>query len=58
MADDEAPTEMWRMLLLAVLALLVAEVLLTRRLVQGGHEVIDDTTDQSLPDSPWAGASP
>jgi hypothetical protein len=41
MADDVAPTELWRVLLLAVLALLVAEVLLTRRLVQGGHEVVE-----------------
>lgn len=42
MADDESPTELWRMLLLAVLALLVAEILLTRRLVQGGHEAIEE----------------
>jgi hypothetical protein len=41
MADDVAPTELWRVLLLAVLAILVAEVLMTRRLVQGGHEVVD-----------------
>lgn len=43
MADDQSPTELWRTLLLAVLVLLVAEVLLTRRLVQGGHEAIEET---------------
>ncbi|MGE4004060.1 MAG: VWA domain-containing protein, partial [Planctomycetaceae bacterium] len=42
MADDQVPSEMWRMLLFGVLAMLIAEVLLTRRLVQGGHEAIED----------------
>ncbi len=42
MADEESPTDLWRLLLLGVLALLVGEVLLTRRLVQGGHEALED----------------
>ncbi len=43
MAEDEAPSELWRLLLLGVLLLLVAEVLMTRRLVQGGHEAVEET---------------
>jgi hypothetical protein len=38
---DESPTELWQYALLGVLALLVAEVLMTRRLVQGGHESVE-----------------
>ena len=44
MAEDEVPSELWRLLLLGVLLLLVGEVLLTRRLVRGGHEVIEERT--------------
>lgn len=42
MAEDEVPSELWRWLLLGVLLLLVSEVLMTRRLVRGGHEVIEE----------------
>ncbi len=42
MADEESPTDLWRLLMLGVLAMLVGEVLLTRRLVQGGHESLED----------------
>ena len=38
----EAPrTELWRLLMFAVLGLLVFETAMTRRLVQGGHETVD-----------------
>jgi hypothetical protein len=40
--QETAPSELWRWMLLIVLAILVGEVLLTRRLVQGGHESTDD----------------
>ncbi|QDU38655.1 hypothetical protein Mal4_29850 [Maioricimonas rarisocia] len=40
-AVESPPTEIWKFLLLAVLLLLVGEVAMTRRLVQGGHEAID-----------------
>ncbi|MEZ6054380.1 MAG: BatA domain-containing protein [Planctomycetaceae bacterium] len=46
MAEEEAPSELWRLLLLGVLLLLVAEVLMTRRLVQGGHEAIESPSTQ------------
>lgn len=39
---ESAPSELWRWLLLLVLGILVGEVLLTRRLVQGGHEATGD----------------
>ncbi len=51
MQEDESPTELWRWLLVAVLALLVGEVMLTRRLVQGGH-VLDDTAVADEPPEP------
>jgi hypothetical protein len=38
---DAPRRELWWLLLLGVLALLVGEVAMTRRLVQGGHEPID-----------------
>jgi Aerotolerance regulator N-terminal/von Willebrand factor type A domain len=38
---EASRTEMWRWLMFAVLALLAFEVVMTRRLVQGGHESID-----------------
>jgi len=40
--QETAPSELWRWLLLIVLAILVGEVLMTRRLVQGGHESVDE----------------
>jgi len=40
---DENPTEFWHLLLLVFLAILVAEVFMTRRLVRGGHTVLDDS---------------
>ena len=39
---DENPTEFWHLLILAFLGILVGEVFMTRRLVQGGHAVLDD----------------
>lgn len=38
---DASRTEMWWWLLLAILGMLVFEVVMTRRLVQGGHEALD-----------------
>lgn len=38
---EASRTEMWRWFMFAVLALLAFEVVMTRRLVQGGHESID-----------------
>lgn len=38
---DASRTEMWWWLMLAILAMLVFEVVMTRRLVQGGHEALD-----------------
>ncbi len=49
LTHDQPPSEMWRWLLLAVLGLLVLEVLLTRRLVQGGHELVDDAVPGESP---------
>lgn len=42
MMTDTSTTEIWHFLFLVVLGLLVVEVWLTRRLVQGGHEVLED----------------
>lgn len=42
MFSNQAKSEFWQFMLLVVLALLVVEVWLTRRLVQGGHAVLDD----------------
>ena len=39
--DQTAPSEFWWWLLLIVLGLLVFEVVMTRRLVQGGHVLLD-----------------
>ncbi|MEW4530581.1 BatA domain-containing protein [Maioricimonas sp. JC845] len=48
-SSESPPTEIWKFLLLAVLALLVGEVALTRRLVQGGHESVDaDQVEESM----------
>lgn len=41
-ASNELPRhELWQVLFLALLALLVGEVLLTRKLVRGGHVAAD-----------------
>ena len=40
--SDTARVELWYLLLFAFLAILVGEVFLTRRLVQGGHHYVDD----------------
>jgi hypothetical protein len=40
-AADSPRSELWWILLVAVLALLVFEVAMTRRLVRGGHELVD-----------------
>ncbi len=43
---DDAPNfELFRFLMLAFLAILVGEVFMTRRLVQGGHAELDEQTD-------------
>lgn len=39
--DNQAPSEFWWWLLLIVIGLLVFEVVMTRRLVQGGHILIE-----------------
>jgi hypothetical protein len=38
---DDAPTEHWRMFLLAFAGVLLCESFLTRHLVKGGHAVVD-----------------
>lgn len=43
---DVSRTELWQVLLAAVLGLLCLEIWLTRRLVRGGHAVLDPTTEQ------------
>jgi hypothetical protein len=45
---DASRTELWWLLLLAVLGLLVFEVVMTRRLVQGGHEAVEGSTTGGL----------
>lgn len=42
MFASQAKAEFWQVLLLLMLGMLVMEVWLTRRLVQGGHAVLDD----------------
>ncbi|MFG0333607.1 MAG: hypothetical protein ACF8TS_09620, partial [Maioricimonas sp. JB049] len=49
---ESPPREIWKFLLLAVLLLLVAEVAMTRRLVQGGHEAVDVDEAVGLPGLP------
>jgi hypothetical protein len=39
--EEASRTEMWWWLMFAVLGLLAFEVMMTRRLVQGGHEAFD-----------------
>jgi len=49
-AASEGPhTELGWLLLLAVLVLLVSEVALTRKMVQGGHSAVDDALTASTP---------
>ena len=51
--SDASRTELWQLLLFAVLGLLVAELWMTHRLVQGGHT--QDDADEPLP---LSGVSP
>ena len=44
MFTDDSRAEFWYLLLLLFLAVLVGEVVMTRRLVQGGHAVVEDRT--------------
>ena len=44
MFSDVSETEFWRVLLLIFLLLMVGELFLTRRLVQGGHAALPDET--------------
>ena len=39
--SDQARVEIWHLLMLVFLAMLVGEVVMTRRLVQGGHQFVD-----------------
>ncbi|MEX1095218.1 MAG: VWA domain-containing protein [Planctomycetales bacterium] len=48
MFTDSSRTEVWPLLLFVFLAILVGEVVMTRRLVQGGHEALD-TASASVP---------
>jgi hypothetical protein len=41
---DAARIELWHLLLLAFLAILIGEVFMTRRLVQGGHIFVDEAS--------------
>jgi hypothetical protein len=41
MLGNESRTEIWHLLMLAFLGMLVAELLMTRRLVKGGHAEVD-----------------
>ena len=43
--SDSARVEIWQLLLFVFLAILVGEVLMTRRLVQGGHQYGRDTDE-------------
>lgn len=40
--SDNARVELWHILMLAFLAILVGEVVMTRKLVQGGHAFVED----------------
>ena len=39
---ESSRIELWHLLLLAFLAILIGEVFMTRRLVQGGHVFVDE----------------
>ncbi len=45
-AQDASRTELWWLLMLVVLGLLVSEVVMTRRMVQGGHEAVEALPDE------------
>lgn len=47
MFKDNSRAEFWRYLLLVFLAILVFEVVMTRRMVQGGHVMIDEAEAES-----------
>ncbi|QDU11783.1 BatA domain-containing protein [Gimesia aquarii] len=47
MFSDVSETEFWRVLLLFFLLLMIGELFLTRRLVQGGHSALPDGLEQS-----------
>ena len=42
MFANNTKAEFWQLMLLVMLGMLVIEVWLTRRLVQGGHAILDD----------------
>ena len=42
MFANNTKAEFWQLMLLVMLGMLVIEVWLTRRLVQGGHALLDD----------------
>ena len=44
MFQDDSRAEFWYLLMLLFLGILVFEVVMTRRLVQGGHEAIGEFT--------------
>ena len=58
MFTDDSRTELWYLLLFVFLAILVGEVLMTRRLVRGGHAVSDDDLAPGLEDESTAVPSP
>ena len=45
MLGDESRTELWHLLMLAFLGMLLAELLMTRRLVKGGHAEVATSPD-------------
>lgn len=55
MFEKESPTELWKFLLIIFVLFLIGELLLTRRLVRGGHVPttdpnVEDTSDDDGPD--------
>jgi hypothetical protein len=46
MFTDSSRTELWYVLLLVFLAILIGEVLMTRRLVRGGHAAVEEPVDE------------
>lgn len=49
--SDSSRVEMWQVLLLVFLAILIGEVVMTRRLVQGGHAFVDPVDPVDAPAS-------
>jgi len=45
MFSGESKTELWHILLLVFLGILIVEVLMTRRLVRGGHVATGEDVD-------------